>query len=121
MPDRVADGNLGSGQRTQDRWFDSSAFRVPQQGQFGNSGGNILVGQGLNVHHMSLVKRFKLTERFSTTFTGAISNLFNKPHFNNPLTNISAPDPGRFTSVVPDYNPEKQTSRHISLKLRVEF
>ena len=121
LPDRIKDGNLSGDQRTKERWFDPSAFVLPPNGRFGNSGGNILVGQGLNVHHMSLAKRFRFTERWSATFTGAISNLFNTPHFNNPINNISVPGTGRFTSVVPDYNPEKQTSRHISLKLRIEF
>jgi hypothetical protein len=121
LPDRVADGNKSGGQRTKEQWFDPAAFRVPPAGRYGNSGANILVGQGINVHHLSLAKKFALTERLSTTFTGAISNLFNHPHFNNPLSNISNPNPGRFTSVVADYNPEKQTSRHVSLKLRVEW
>jgi hypothetical protein len=97
------------------------ATSVPSAGRYGNSGGNVLVGQGLNVHHLSLAKKFRITERFSTTFTGAVSNLFNHPHFNNPLNNISTPGTGRFTSVVADYNPEKQTSRHIMIKLRIEW
>jgi hypothetical protein len=121
LPDRIGDGNLGGDKRTKNRWFDPAAFAVPRPGTFGNAGGNVLVGQGLNVHHLSLAKKFALTERFSTTFTGAISNLFNHPHFNNPINNISVPDTGRFTSVVADYNPEKQTSRHVSLKLRLEW
>jgi hypothetical protein len=121
LPDRVADGNLGSDKRTYNRWFDPLAFAPPPRGRFGNSGVNILEGQGLNVHHLSMVKRFRLTERFSTTFTSSVSNLFNTSHFNNPRTNITAADPGKFTSVVPDYAPEKHTNRRIMMKLRIEW
>ncbi len=90
-------------------------------GRYGNSGVNILEGQGINVHHLSIAKMFPLTERFKMTFTGEISNLFNHPHFNNPNNNISNPDPGKFTTIVPNYNPEKQSYRQVAVKLRVEF
>jgi len=121
LPDRIADGNKPADQRSKTQWFDPTAFAVPTPGHFGNSGVNILEGQGLNVHHLSIAKSFAITERFKTTFTAAISNMFNHPHFNNPNTNISNPNPGQFTSIIPDYNPEKQSNRHIALKLRVEW
>ena len=94
-----------------------------QPGHFGNSAPFVLVGQGINVHHLSLVKKFHLTERVGFTFTAAISDLFNHPHFQNPdaTRNISNPDPGKFTALIPDYNPEKQAGRHISIKLRIEW
>ena len=121
LPDRVADGNLGGDVRTKDLWFDPKAFAVPPKGRFGNSGVNTLVGQGINVHHLSLAKRFRLTERVGFTFTSAISDIFNHPHFQNPRNNISDPDPGKLTALIPDYNPEKQAGRHISMKLRIEW
>jgi TonB dependent receptor-like, beta-barrel len=121
LPDRIAEANLSGDERTKEQWFDPSAFVIPTAGRFGNSGVNTLVGQGINAHHLSLAKRFRLSERFMFTFTGALSNLFNHPHFNNPRNNISNPNPGKFESVVPDYNPEKQTNRRVMLKLRLEF
>ncbi len=93
LPDRIADGNKPSDQRTKTQWFDPTAFKVPAPGHFGNSGVNILEGQGLNVHHLSVAKSFPFTERWKMTFTGEISNLFNHPHFNNPNNNISNPNP----------------------------
>ena len=50
LPDRIADGNKSPDQRTKTQWFDPTAFRVPAPGHFGNSGVNILQGQGINVH-----------------------------------------------------------------------
>ncbi len=124
LPDRVADNSTFDSHATP-QWFNQAgylqAFKAPQAGHYGNSGANILQGQGINVHHLSLAKTFPITERFKTTFTGQISNIMNHPHFNNPNTNISNPNPGLMTSVIPNYNPEKQGFRQIDLKLRIEW
>ena len=134
LPDRISDGNLSGDLRTKDQWFNPLAFKIPgcpdanpvcsnpvRTGHYGNAGANTLVGQGINVYHLSLAKRFRLTERIGFTLTSAISDLFNHPHFQNPQNNISNPNPGKFTALVPDYNPEKQAGRHISVKLRIEW
>ena len=47
LPDRVCNGNLPSGQRTVEHWFDTSCFVEPPPGRFGNSGVNVLEGPGL--------------------------------------------------------------------------
>ena len=122
LPDRIADGNLPRGKRSNNAWFDPTAFRVPAPGTFGNSSANVLVGQGINTHHLSLAKRFRITERFSTTFTTMISDIFNTPHFVEPSGNISVPATvGRFTTIVTDYGPEKHNGRRLAMMLRVEF
>jgi len=121
LPDRIANGNLPSDQRSDNRWFDATAFAIPQAGHFGNSGGNVLVGQGISVHHLSIAKTFPIFEHLRFTLTGQISNLFNHPHFNNPNTTINNPNPGLFTSEIPQYNPERQGARQIGLKLRLEW
>jgi len=121
LPDRVADGNKSDDQQTRLQHFDPTAFAVPAKGGFGNSGTNILLGDGVNVHHLSVAKTFPITERFKLTLTGAFSNLFNHPHFNNPNNNISNPDPGKFTSTVANYNPEKQSYRQVDVKLRLAW
>jgi len=122
LPDRIGNGNLSSSEQRYNRWFDPAAFRVPAPGAFGNSGTNVLVSQGFNVHHLGLSKRFRVTERVSTTFTGQISDIFNTPHFNNPTSNISVPATvAQFTSVVSDFEAEKANGRRIALLLRVEF
>jgi hypothetical protein len=122
LPDRIADGNLPGDRRTYAQWFDPSAFRVPAPGTFGNSSANVLVGQGINVHHMSLMKRFRITERFSTILTGMVSNTFNSPHFVEPPANISVPATvGRFATSVSDFDAEKHIGRRMALMLRLEF
>src|SRR5262245_1682197 len=128
LPDHVADGNKPGDQRTINQWFDPTAFKVPAPGHFGNSGINILEGQGVNAHHLSVAKSFPFTERWQMTLTGQISNLFNHPHFDGILNNnagiqrnISNPDIGKYTAIVPNFNPEKQSYRQVAVKLRIEF
>jgi hypothetical protein len=53
-------------------------------GRFGNAGIYILHGDPLNVHHLSVIKTFRLNERMKLTYTAMISNLFNHPHYYNP-------------------------------------
>src|SRR2546422_10767712 len=68
LPDRSANGNLPTDQRSLTRWFDTSAFARPPLGRFGNSGINVLQGPGEVVHNVSLSKRFMLTERWHLDF-----------------------------------------------------
>lgn len=122
LPDRVADGNLPSGQRRVERWFDPSAFKVPELGRFGNSGVNILEGPGLNLHHLSLIKNFPVNERFNLEYVAGISNLFNHPHFQFPRNNISASGAGQITAnrnINQDQN--KAGARMIEMTLRLRW
>ncbi|MEK7407401.1 MAG: carboxypeptidase regulatory-like domain-containing protein [Acidobacteriota bacterium] len=121
LPDRIADGNVPAGQRSVDRSFDASAFRVPEPGRFGNSGVNVIEGQGVNLHHLTLSKRFQITERFRLVYTGAISNLFNTPHFLGMRTNISVAGTGQLTSLGGRLAPERSSHRHANVQLRLEF
>jgi hypothetical protein len=121
LPDRIADGNRSGSSQSRLQWFDPAAFRVPENGHFGNSGANILLGYPIHVTHLSVAKTFPVTERFKVALTGAFSNLFNQPHFNNPRNRITDADPGKFTSTVANYNPEKQSYRQVDIKIRLEW
>ncbi|MGH9162947.1 MAG: hypothetical protein ACRD2X_23540 [Vicinamibacteraceae bacterium] len=121
LPDRVGDGNLPADERTPDRWFDPNAFAVPEPGRYGNSGVNVLEGQGLNVHHLSLAKKVRLSSGMTFTYTVAISNLFNHPHFLPARDDISTPGAGELFETVEVHAPEKSSHRTIAMKLRFEF
>jgi hypothetical protein len=62
-PNRAGDGNLPSGQRTIDHWFDTPAFRIPQQFTFGNSGLLILQGPGYFNLDTSIHRDFRINEQ----------------------------------------------------------
>lgn len=90
-PDRIGNGNLPVGQRTIDRWFDASAFTIPPNGRFGNSGRAILEGPGQLNLNLGLFKTFKPTERIAFRLQGTFTNALNHTNFANPNTNIAAP------------------------------
>ncbi|HWQ54496.1 MAG TPA: TonB-dependent receptor [Bryobacteraceae bacterium] len=117
LPDRIANGNLPSDQRSIDRWFDASAFVVPPAGRFGNSGVNVLEGPGLHQHNLTVSKKIPVYERLSMTIGGAITNLFNHANFNVPASNISAPGSVGKVSSTKSFAPNRQ----IMLRIRVDF
>jgi hypothetical protein len=103
LPDRIANGNLSSGQSVS-RFFDTSAFVVPgcpataplctpaaPIGRFGNSGLNILSGPPIRNVDFSLLKEFKFADRYMLRFTMIMANALNHPSFSPPASNISAP------------------------------
>ncbi len=120
-PDRIANGNLPTDQRTTARWFDASAFAVPPAGagRFGNSGVGVLEGPGTNAFNLGLYKNFRLGENSRLQLQGAATNAFNHPNFRNPSSNISAPNAvGRIprTQVEDSGGP-----RVITLGARIDF
>jgi hypothetical protein len=120
-PDRVANGNLPTGQRSLSSWFDTSAFALPAQGHFGNSGVNILEGPGFSAQHVSIVKDFSIYERLKLQFTLAVSNVFNHPNFLPPSGNISVPQGNVITSDVGPYSQLKGGPRSMEARIRLSF
>ncbi|MPZ17816.1 MAG: hypothetical protein GEV06_07895 [Luteitalea sp.] len=118
-PDRTCDGTLPRGERTVERWFDASCFAVPQPGFFGTAGVNILEGPGLNLHHLSLVKRFSLRGGVNLEYVLGVSNLFNTPQFNYPRSDINAANPGEVTAV--RSGRENSGSRMMEMTLRLRW
>jgi hypothetical protein len=96
-PDRIANGNLGSDQRTLLRWFDTSAF-VTARGHYGTSGRNILSAPGLTNFDFAVFKNFPISERKEIEFRWENYNFTNTPPFNPPTLEISSGNFGRVTS-----------------------
>ena len=91
-------------------------------GRFGDALPFSLVGQSLSVHHLSIAKTFRITQKLSYTFTAAASNIFNHSTFNTPVSNISTAGVGAFTSTVGVFGSnERAGPRQIALKGRFEF
>ena len=117
LPNRLCDGNLPSGERSLNRWFDASCFAPPGPGTLGNSGAFVLEGPGYNNQNISIAKTFSITERFRFTFTAAASDAFNHPNFNAPAANISVPGSVGVVSSLA----EGAASRQVELRGRLEF
>jgi hypothetical protein len=126
MPDRIANGNLPPDQRTVAGWFNPSAFVAPPPGRFGNSGVNVLQGPGLSVQNASLIKEFKLSERWRVEYQLNALDLFNSPTFSFPSANISVPGQvGRLTTLLTTpgdpSNSTTVSNRSLIMRLRIEF
>jgi hypothetical protein len=81
---RTCDGNYGRGQRTIDRYFDTSCFQVTSLGTFGNSGRNIVEIPGINNWDISFAKEFPVRERVRLQFRAEFFNFFNHAQFGQP-------------------------------------
>ena len=122
LPDRICDGNLPTEQRSINGWFDASCFAVPPAGRFGNSGANSLEGPGIQVHNVTLLKRFRITERVHFDFMGLISNVFNHANFLFPANNISVPGGvGVIGETYGLYSGERAGQRMVEVRGRIEF
>ena len=102
-PNRVGNGNLPSDQRSIFHWFDTStaSFIAPPQYTFGNSGTGILVGPGYFDVDLSLVRQFRVTERFGLDLRSEWFNAFNRANFNPPNSTIGTPQAGIISSTLP--------------------
>jgi Carboxypeptidase regulatory-like domain len=96
-PDRLANGNLSSDQRTLQRWFDTSAFKIAV-GHYGTSGRNILSAPGLTNLDFSLFKNFRVSESKRFQFRWETYNATNTPSFNAPGVTIGTGTFGQVTS-----------------------
>jgi hypothetical protein len=65
-------------------WFNPSAFAPPQVGFRGTSGRNILTGPNFRSVELSVVKEFRIGERFQIQFRAEAFNLFNRVNFDLP-------------------------------------
>ncbi len=94
-PNVVRNPSIAPG--TPEGWFDTTAFRFPTPGTFGNAGRNIIEGPGYQNVNASLVKNTALTERFNLQLRAEVFNLFNRPNFNLPDNFLGSPTFGRIT------------------------
>ncbi len=122
-PDRIRDGNLPSGQRTLNRWYDITAFVVPPNGRFGNSGRNIVKGPPLRVFHLGIGKEFRLLkyldEGVKLHFEAAIQNVFNHPSFANPSAVVGTATNGVISATADRL--EEPGARRMEMRLRIMF
>jgi hypothetical protein len=98
---------------TPERFWNTAAFRVPQQYTFGNSGRGVLDNPGINNFDLSLMKNFRLFEAHSLQVRAEFFNAWNHPQFNAPNFNVDNVNFGRITSARPE--------RQIQLGLRYQF
>lgn len=113
-PNRLSNGNLANkSERTIDRYFDTSAFAMPAQFTFGNSGTGILYGPSNYNIDFSLMKNFKFGEERQLQFRSEFFNVLNHPNFDLPNRDFNTPQFGKIFRAF--------QSRQIQFGLRFKF
>jgi hypothetical protein len=117
-PDQAGDGNLSD--PTVDRYFDRSAFVVPDNniGRFGTAAIGSLHGPKTSVFSMTLGKSFNIVGQSRVRFEAAFSNLFNIENLGVPNTTVTLPNFGRITST---QSVDQAGPRTIQFSLRYLF
>ena len=97
-----------------DQYIDPTAFQLPPENSYGNSGRNVLEGPGLVTFDLGLFKNTNIGERVRLQFRAEAFNLLNKTNFATPSTLTSnSTGFGVFTSTFPP--------RQIQLALKLYF
>jgi hypothetical protein len=96
-----------------ERWFDTTAFAVATNGQFGNAGRGVIAGPGATNLDFSFQKYFSIREGHRLQFRAEMFNAFNHPNFLSPNLTANSPLFGRVTSAQP--------GRQMQLALRYSF
>ena len=110
-PNRVCNGNIGN--RTLQKWFDTSCFVVPPLNTFGDAGINYLYGPGTKNVDLAVFKDFPFGENREVQFRAEFFNAFNNVNFGNPGATIGTPSYGRILGA--------QQARIIQFALKLMF
>ncbi|HEY3442851.1 MAG TPA: carboxypeptidase regulatory-like domain-containing protein [Paludibaculum sp.] len=110
-PDLVGDPH--SGTQSLQRWFNTSAFAMPQAYHFGNTPRNSLRAGSLQTVDLSASKEFTITERVRADVRGEFFNLLNHANFDLPGRTLGNADFGAVLSARP--------ARTVQLGLRLSF
>jgi hypothetical protein len=112
-PDRIADGNLPRGQRTPERWFDTSAYVRQAANTFGNAGQGTVRLPPITNFDFSLLKKIAISEGKILEFRTEFFNLTNTPLFTTVGRTLGQSDFGRITAA--------QAEREIQFGLKFYF
>jgi hypothetical protein len=97
-PNQLSDPNLPGGQRTPDRWFDTSAFALQEQYTFGSAPRNSVIGPGYANVDFALAKTWTAGAGSQLEFRWEVFNLFNRANFDLPNRIWGNPSFGRIFS-----------------------
>ena len=112
-PNVLRNPNLATDQRSVDRWFDTSAFALPEPFTFGNAGAFIVDEDGRIGLDLSIAKKFRIVENHALELRGEFFNLPNHVSFGAPGTTIGTPTFGVISSAT--------SARQIQFGLRYSF
>ena len=103
------------------RYFDPSAFALPEAGYLGTLGRGTLRGPGIFAMDLALHKRVSLTERHSFELRGEAFNVTNQPNFQVPSGRALFTSSGGRIGSAGRITSTSTPSRQVQLALRWEF
>ena len=112
-PDQLRDPNLPRGEPTAERWFDTTAFALPEPFTFGSGPRNSVIGPGFANVDVSIAKTWTAQAGQQFEFRWEIFNLFNRANFDLPSRIFGTPNFGRVFSA--------GTPREMQFGLRFSF
>ena len=92
--------NPNNGPRTVQQWFKVDAFQrldlsTTAAGLYGNEGRNVVEGPGLAQWDFSAFKNVRVAESKNLQFRAEFFNIFNRPNFRLPNSDVSSPTFGQ--------------------------
>jgi len=114
-PNRLCNGTLASGERTLQRYFNTSCFAAQPLFQIGDAARNLLFAPSLKNLDFSVLKDFTVSERMRLQFRAEFFNLTNTPHFGLPNGALGS---GSFGAIS---DTGTNTARQIQLALKLLF
>ena len=97
-PDQLRDPNLPRGEPTAERWFDTTAFALPEPYTFGSAPRNSVTGPGFANVDVSIAKTWTAQAGQQFEFRWEIFNLFDRANFDLPNRIFGTPNFGRVFS-----------------------
>jgi hypothetical protein len=94
-PDQVRVPNLAGGERTPERWFDTSAFALQAPFTFGSAPRNSVIGPGYANVDLALARTWTVGGSSQLEFRWDVFNLFNRANFDLPNRIFGNPNFGR--------------------------
>jgi len=113
--DRLKDGNLPSGQRSMNQWFDTTAYASPAAYSFGSgSRTEPDLRNPVTISFDSVMSRWQpIRERMRLQFRAELYNILNHPNLGAPSASITSSTYGQIAS--------KSGNRTVTTALRLEF
>lgn len=103
-PNVVAGCNPNDGPKTIGEWFDTSCFKTPPIGTFGNEGRNNVIGPGLFNIDTSLSRILMWRERYRLQIRAETFNTLNHPNWGAPVTTAGTQSFGTIGSALDPRN-----------------
>jgi hypothetical protein len=107
---------LPEGQQSIDRWFDTSAFVVPQPFTLGSDSRTQpnLRGPGINTFDIMISRTQRIKERVNVQFRAEFYNAFNTTQFGDPVGGVTERNFGKILGL-------RAGSRTIQFGLRISY